>query len=73
MLLLTGLQDDYASDGRVLVEALHKRALPHSLRGDRDDDDTFVRLARAYKQINAPVGEFGLTSLKVSTKGACWR
>ena len=29
MLLLTGLEDDYASDGRVLVEALYKRALPH--------------------------------------------
>ena len=27
-----------------------------------------MRLARAYKKINAPVGELGLTSLKVSTK-----
>ena len=50
------------------MEALHKRALPHSLRGDGDDDDTFVRLARAYKQINAPVGDFGQTTLRISTK-----
>lgn len=68
MLLLTGLQDDYDSDGRVLVEGLHEKALPHSLRGDGEHDNTFVRLARAYKQINAPVADFGLTSLKVSTK-----
>jgi len=75
MLLLTGLQDDYPSDGRVLAEALHTKALPQALRGtwddrrgSRDDDDTFVRLARAYKKINAPVGDFGLTSLKVSTR-----
>jgi len=67
MLLLTGLQDDYAGDGRVLVEALHDRALPQSLRGD-DDDTPFLQLARAYKQINAPVGDFGQTTLRISTK-----
>jgi len=29
--------------------------------------DDFVELARAYKRINAPVGELGMASLKVST------
>jgi hypothetical protein len=33
-----------------------------------DNRDEFLELARAYKQINAPVGELGLASLKVSTK-----
>jgi len=62
MLLLSGLQDDYASDGRVLVEDLAPNAIPSTLRGSE-----FRPLAAVYKQITAPVGGFGLNALQVST------
>jgi hypothetical protein len=65
MLALVGLQDDYQSQGRVLAEDLHHWALPD---GVEDSREGFVELARAYKRINAPVGELGLASLKISTK-----
>lgn len=65
MLLLTGLQDDYASDGRALVEALRSSALPPALRSSQFN---FVVLANAYKQITAPLGKLGMTSLKASTR-----
>jgi arylsulfatase A-like enzyme len=65
MLALLGLKDDYQSQGRVLVENLHHWALPD---GVEDSHDEFVELARAYKRTNAPVGELGLASLKISTK-----
>jgi hypothetical protein len=65
MMALTGLRDDYAHDGRVLVEALDPAALPLSTRIHRG---TAVRLAQAYEQINAPVGQFGLSTLTASTK-----
>ena len=58
LLHLTGLRDDYAHDGRVLVEVLDE-ATPQR--------DTFTQLARAYKAINAPVGELGLKTLELST------
>jgi hypothetical protein len=34
----------------------------------RDSGEHFAELARAYKRINAPVGELGLASLTISTK-----
>jgi hypothetical protein len=64
VLALLGLHDDYASDGRALFEALDPSALPDSLRGHFG---TLLSLARVYKQINAPFGDLGLTSLKIST------
>ena len=65
LLALTGLRDDYASDGRVLVEALKGDGLAESLAENRD---LFVKLAQVYKQINAPVGQLGLTTLARSTQ-----
>jgi hypothetical protein len=65
MLTLLGLQDDYASDGRALVEPLYDWAMPQSLRAHRE---TLLRLAATYKQLNACVGQFGLASLAVSTR-----
>jgi hypothetical protein len=62
-LLLTGLKDDYAHDGRVLSEALSGSALPSSMRGN---GNIFAKLARSYKQINACVGKFGLGTLRMS-------
>jgi hypothetical protein len=55
---LTGLTDDYAHDGRVLIEALDE-ALPQR--------DTFAALASAYKAINAPLGPLGRRTLELAT------
>jgi hypothetical protein len=64
ILALTGLKDDYRSEGRVLLEDLDPGALPQSLRAHHG---TLVKLGQAYSQINAPVGQFGLDTLKIST------
>jgi hypothetical protein len=64
LLSLVGLKDDYQSQGRVLAEDLHGWALPAGVEGTGDE---FVELARAYKRINAPLGELGLATLKIST------
>ena len=65
MLALLGLKDDYAHDGRVLFEDLYAWAVPQSLQAHRE---TLIRLAQVYKQLDAAVGQFGLATLKVSTK-----
>jgi arylsulfatase A-like enzyme len=65
MLVLTGLKDDYQSEGRALVEELHHWAIPDAIR---DSGDEFVELARAFKKINAPNAELGQLSLRISTK-----
>jgi hypothetical protein len=64
IMALTRLHDDYRSEGRVLVEDLKPGALPESLT---EDQATFIELAKAYSQLNAPVGQFGLDTLKIST------
>jgi sugar lactone lactonase YvrE len=64
ILYLTGLTDDYQSDGRVLVEDLAPSALPANLQGNLQ---SFEQLAAAYKQMNAPVGAFGQAALQGST------
>jgi hypothetical protein len=64
MMMLLGLNDDYSHDGRVLFEALTSEALPLPIH---HNPDFYIRFAQAYKQINAPFGELGLTTLKVST------
>ena len=65
MMELLGLKDDYQHDGRVLFELLTSKALPDVVR---DHLSYYENLARVYKQINAPVGLLGLTSLAVSTR-----
>lgn len=47
-------------DGRVLAETLEEHALPHGVRNGVED---FVELAKAYKQLNAPLGSVGRNSL----------
>jgi hypothetical protein len=64
IMALTGLQDDYVPDGRVLFEVLNPSTIPHSLTSHFE---TLLRLARIYKQINAPFGQLGRDSLVVST------
>ena len=65
MLTLTGLKDDYQSEGRALVEEFHDWALPD---GVSDSGDEFTELARAFKKINAPNAELGRDSLRISTR-----
>ena len=65
ILSLTGLQDDYATQGRVLFEVLHEDALPVSVRQHRG---TLQDLAEVYKQLNTAVGQFGMTTLMASTR-----
>ena len=62
-LTLSGLSDDYRHDGRVLTEILDANAVPQSLRARRA---TLKRLGAAYKQINAPLGRFGLDVIKIN-------
>ena len=64
MLSLLGLQDSYIHDGRVLTEAVDKNVQPVRLRGHAQ---TLGEFANIYKQINAPFGQLGMDSLKVST------
>jgi hypothetical protein len=63
ILTLSGLSDDYTQDGRVITEILHAKAVPQALRAHRE---TLERLGAAYKQINAPLGQFGLDVIKIS-------
>jgi hypothetical protein len=63
MLTLLGLKDDYPHEGRALVEKFDGWALPSAVK----QSETFVALARALKQITAPVGPLGLASLHAST------
>jgi len=58
MLALCGLRSAYREDGRVLGEVME---------GGRLGSD-YLRLAGLYKQLNAPVGEVGLASLKAATR-----
>jgi hypothetical protein len=64
ILFLAGLKDDYQHQGRVLVEDLSGWAASR-LAGDRGH---FLQLARVYKQLEAPVGQLGLATLKTSTQ-----
>ena len=64
MLALLGLQDEYQHEGRVLAEEILPSALPS---GVRENELTFIELAAALKQINAPFGQLGKDSLKIST------
>jgi hypothetical protein len=65
VLALLGLKDVYVHDGRVLAERLEEQALPH---GIRNGVENFVELARAYKQLNAPLGSVGMNSLDFANR-----
>jgi len=64
MLSLLGLQDSYVHDGRVLIETIDKHAQTSQLSGQ---SSTLKNLISVYKQINAPFGQLGMDTLKVST------
>jgi hypothetical protein len=56
LLSLAGLKDDYAHQGRPITEIMS------------GEDSGMSKLAFAYKQINAPVGQLSLDSVKFATK-----
>ncbi|HKW71898.1 MAG TPA: sulfatase-like hydrolase/transferase [Candidatus Dormibacteraeota bacterium] len=59
LMALTRLKDDYAHQGRPITEIMSERD---------DEDGGLSRLAFVYKQINAPVGQLSLDSVRFSTK-----
>jgi hypothetical protein len=60
ILALLGLSDDYVSDGRVLMEFVAPELVP--------DRHQYINLAQGYKQITAPVGTLGLSSLTYANR-----
>ena len=64
LMVLLGLKDDYSHDGRALTEELAGWAKPSATR-----NGSFTKVARMYKQLDAAVGQFGLTTLAASTRG----
>jgi hypothetical protein len=64
-LALVGLKDDYAHDGRALIEDFQGWAVPAAMRNGRG---LLLQMAQVYKQIDAPVGQLGMASLAISTR-----
>ena len=65
IMALVGLHDDYVHQGRVLAPVLHGWAQPTELARH---GEAIEELARAYKQLNAPVGALALATLRISSK-----
>jgi hypothetical protein len=65
MLALLGLEDDYEHQGRVISEFFREEAEAPSARAS---ERLLERLGRVYKQLNAPVGQFGLATLRAATR-----
>jgi hypothetical protein len=65
MLALLGLTDNFVHDGVVLADALQTTALPPELAGG---SDAYVALARAYKNLNDPLGQLGRDTLVLATQ-----
>jgi hypothetical protein len=65
MMTLLCLKDSYPYEGRALVEDIKNSALPRSVTRNRED---LVSLARTFKQLNAPVGQFGTAAIQLSTR-----
>ncbi len=59
-----GLQDSYLDDGRVITEIVDDHTLSHGLH---EGDNRSSQLGAAYKQINAPFGQFATDTLAAST------
>jgi hypothetical protein len=65
MMELLGLRDDYIPDGRVLAEVLNPADAPAVLLARHG---SVLRLGRLYSQLEAAVGQFGLDTLRASTR-----
>jgi hypothetical protein len=65
MLAVLKLRDDYVPDGSAVLPALDSAVLPAAVRSQRA---LLTRLAVAYASLSSPVEQFGIASLKVSTR-----
>jgi hypothetical protein len=65
LMTLLGLMDDYSHDGRALTEDLNGFAQPAATK----KAGTYLAVAQVYKQLNACVGQFGLSTLAASDRG----
>jgi hypothetical protein len=61
IMALTGLKDDYVTDGRVVTEDL-------TITPGQTSNPEYQPLAACYKQLNSSVGEFGTSVLVADTK-----
>ncbi len=66
VMALLGLRDGYRPQGRVLEEVLNPQARPLALAGSGLDG--YVSVAQVFSQLESPVGELGLLSLKMATR-----
>ncbi|HTU95504.1 MAG TPA: hypothetical protein VMF14_06655 [Solirubrobacteraceae bacterium] len=64
LMTLTGLRSDYLSDGRPISQIVDRQATPRPIA---DDEGIYDALSSAYKQLNAPFGEFAQDALNIST------
>ena len=64
LMALTGLKDGYINEGRVLYEDLEESVLPENVAGRRA---LVLALQGTLKQLDAPLGQFGLDSLAYGT------
>jgi hypothetical protein len=64
LMVLLGLKDDYSHDGRALTEDFSGWARPDATQ----KSDGYLKVAQAYKQLNACVGQFALATLAASTR-----
>jgi len=62
---LLGLTDDYRHDGRPTWEIVDKSAIPAAVNLRKGQ---LTQVGAALKQIDAPFGPFGMTTLQLSTK-----
>jgi hypothetical protein len=67
MLAVLGLADDYQHQGRVISELLKDGAKPASARRHQQ---LLEQLGVVYKKLNAPLGAFGLATLRLATEAA---
>ncbi len=66
MMDVLGLKDDYSHDGRVLYENLNNTAIPANVQAQLP---LVLSLGHTYKQLTAPLGQFALATLQLSTTG----
>jgi len=62
---LLGLTDDYRHDGRPTWEIIDKSAIPAAVNVRKGQ---LTQVGAALKEIDAPFGPFGMTTLQLSTK-----
>jgi hypothetical protein len=64
LMTLAGLRSDYLSDGRPISQIIDRRSAPRAIASN---EFTYDALSSAYKQLNAPFGDFAQDALNIST------